>query len=337
MIQKSISLRNFNTFGFDINCSLFCQIQSVDELQSIWKTTLIPHSNPFILGGGSNILFTDNYPGLILKNEIYGREIIKENDDQIWVKFGGGEIWHNCVMWAVENGWGGMENLSLIPGTMGAAPIQNIGAYGVEVEQIFEYLEAFDLLEGKLVKIQHADCNFGYRDSIFKNEAKGRYFICAVVLRLNKNPQINLSYGDIAQTLEQQGVNNPGIADVSRAVIAIRSSKLPDPKEIGNCGSFFKNPVIPLSLFEQIKMQHADIRSFPASEGNVKIPAAWLIEKSGWKGYRAGDAGVHTRQALVLVNYGNAKGSEIRNLAFAIQKDVFEKFGVLLEMEVNMR
>ena len=336
MIEKSISLKPYNTFGFDIQSQLFTAVRSAEDLKSIWKTTLIPQSNTLILGGGSNILFTQNYPGLILKNEIKMRSLIKENNDFVWLKIGGGENWHQAVLWAVENGWGGIENLSLIPGTVGASPIQNIGAYGVELEQVFESLEAFNLDTGKVEVFTHHQCRFGYRDSIFKNEVKGRYFILNVTLKLTKKSAPNISYGDIQNTLDSWGIKAPTIADVSDAVIQIRQSKLPDPLVIGNCGSFFKNPVIPIALLNNILKNNSDLRSFPSKEGHVKIPAAWLIEKSGWKGYRKGDSGVHESQALVLVNYGNALGSEIFSLAKTIQSDVFQNFGVELDMEVNV-
>lgn len=337
MIQKGISLKGFNTFGFGVDAALFGRISQAETLAAIWKTTLIPSSHLLILGGGSNIIFAGNYPGLVLKNEILGRTVVRETEEHVYVKIGGGENWHETVMWTVSQGWGGMENLSLIPGTVGAAPIQNIGAYGSELEQIFDHLEAFDLIEGKIAIFKHDECRFGYRESIFKHEGKGRFFITHVVLRLTKNPKVNVKYGDIQAVLDGLGITNPGIQDVSNAVIQIRKSKLPDPAELGNCGSFFKNPVIELSHFTALQQQHTDIRSFPATEGKVKVPAAWLIEQCGWKGFRRGDAGVHAKQALVLVNYGQANGKEIIDLAKEIQQSVWDKFQIALEMEVNVR
>lgn len=337
MIQKGISLKGFNTFGFGVDAALFGRITHTEAIEAIWKTTLIPSSHLLILGGGSNIVFAGNYPGLILKNEIMGKAIIQETDQHVLLRIGGGENWHETVMWAVSNGWGGMENLSLIPGTVGAAPIQNIGAYGTELEQVFDHLEAFDLQEGKWVTFNHEQCRFGYRESIFKHEGKGRYFITHVVLRLAKNPTVNVKYGDIQAVLDGLGIANPSIQDVSNAVIQIRRSKLPDPATLGNCGSFFKNPVIELQHFTTLQAQYPDIRSFPAAEGTVKVPAAWLIEKCGWKGFRRGDAGVHAKQALVLVNYGQASGPEIIGLAKEIQQSVWDTFQVRLEMEVNVR
>jgi UDP-N-acetylmuramate dehydrogenase len=323
MLQRKVSLARLNTFGFDISADIFDVIRDANVLKSYWKTTLLAQSNPLILGGGSNIVFTKDYPGLVLHNQIEGKEILQESENDVLVRIGGGENWHQTVLWAVSQGWGGIENLSLIPGSMGAAPIQNIGAYGVELESAFHALEAFDMLEGKSMKFVHSECRFGYRDSIFKNEARGRYFITHVILKLSKKPVLHIEYGDIKQVLEEQGISQPGIADISAAVIKIRQSKLPDPAEIGNCGSFFKNPVIPNHQFELLKQVFPDVRSFPSMTGYTKVPAAWLIEQAGWKGFRRGDAGVHTRQALVLVNYGQAAGEEIRSLA--------------KEMEVNLR
>jgi UDP-N-acetylmuramate dehydrogenase len=337
MIQKGISLKGFNTFGFGIDAALFGRITHTEAIEAIWKTTLIPSSHLLILGGGSNVVFAGNYPGLILKNEIMGKSIIQETDQHVLLRIGGGENWHETVMWAVSNGWGGMENLSLIPGTVGAAPIQNIGAYGTELEQVFDHLEAFDLQEGKRVTFNHEQCRFGYRESIFKHKGKGRYFITHVILRLDKNPTVNVKYGDIQAVLDGLGIANPSIQDVSNAVIQIRRSKLPDPATLGNCGSFFKNPVIEIQHFTALQSQYPDIRSFPAAEGTVKVPAAWLIEKCGWKGFRRGDAGVHAKQALVLVNYGHASGPEIIGLAKEIQQSVWDTFQVRLEMEVNVR
>ena len=337
MIIKNAHLKSFNTFGFNVNSDLFVHITSAEQLRSIWKTNLIPRNHSLILGGGSNILFTGNYKGLILKNELKGRETVREDDHFVWVKTGSGENWHQTVLWAVGKNYGGIENLSYIPGTVGAAPIQNIGAYGVEVKSVIEEVEVFDLLHGTFDTIKNSDCHFGYRDSIFKNEAKGRYYITSVVLKLSKFPEIHTSYGDIVAMLEEKGIHTPGIKEISEIVTEIRKRKLPEPGEIGNCGSFFKNPVISKQKFDKLKELHPDIKSYPADETSVKIPAAWLIERAGWKGYRKGDAGVHNRQALVLVNYGNATGKEIKELAFEVQKDIASKFGITLELEVNIR
>lgn len=336
MIEKGISLKAFNTFGFDVTAAMFGRIDSLQTLESIWKTTLIPHSHTLILGGGSNVLFAGNYQGLVLKNEIQGRQIVADHGNEVLVTIGAGENWHATVLWAVEQGLGGIENLSLIPGTVGAAPIQNIGAYGAELEQVFVSLQAFDLSEGKLVTLSHSDCRFGYRDSIFKQEGKGRFVIVSVTMKLSRNKPVNIGYGDIAAVLDRKGISNPDYKAVSEAVIEIRSSKLPDPKEIGNSGSFFKNPGVDSVLAASIQHDNPGLKTFAAGEGRTKLPAGWLIEAAGWKGYRKGDAGVHQKQALVLVNYGSATGAEIMELAHQIQADVQQKFGVMLEMEVNL-
>ncbi len=337
MLLRNVSLKHLNTFGFDVSTDIWYAFNSEDQLRSIWKTNLLQRSSPLILGGGSNIVFTRNYPGIVLKNCFAGYQTDHEDSEFVWLEAGAGENWHNLVMHAVNQGWGGLENLSLIPGTVGASPIQNIGAYGTELKDVFHSLRAFDMIEGKMKVFSLQDCCFGYRDSIFKNEAKGRYIICSVTFKLSKKPVVNIRYGDISSTLDSWKISNPGIADVSRAVIHIRQSKLPDPAALGNCGSFFKNPVVQNDLADSIALTHPDLKRFDADPGFTKLPAAWLIEKSGWKGYRRGDAGVHEKQALVLVNYGNATGNEIFQLACDIQSDVLLKFGVSLEMEVNIR
>lgn len=326
-----------NTFGFDVKALLYADIESADTLKSIWKTNLLTMSSPLILGGGSNILFAGDYPGLVLKNRLQGFHVLQEDKNHVLLRIGGGENWHDTVVRCVEQGWGGIENLSLIPGTAGAAPIQNIGAYGAELKDCLAEVNAFDMTDGKMVRFQNHECHFGYRDSIFKSGAPGRFFITDIVLKLEKNPQINVQYGDIAATLEGWNIPKPGIADVSRAVIHIRSSKLPDPAVIGNCGSFFKNPVVSAELAASLKEQFPDLKQFSQPDGNVKLPAGWLIEKAGWKGFRRGDAGVHEKQALVLVNYGSAGGREIIDLAREIQQDIKDRFNVSLEMEVNIR
>lgn len=336
MIENNVSLKPYNTFGLKANAKFFYRIPEISFLESLWKTNLLAQSSPLILGGGSNMLLAADYPGLVIKNELHGKEIVKEDSVNVWLRIAGGENWHETVLWAVDNGWGGIENLSLIPGCVGAAPIQNIGAYGVELEQVLEQVYVFDLESGKNGQISHAECEFGYRDSIFKSKVKGRYFVSGILIKLSKVPVLNISYGDISGTLQNRGITNPSVKDVSDAVIQIRRSKLPDPAEIGNCGSFFKNPVLENSVFERIKLQNQEVKSFPASEGFQKISAAWLIENAGWKGFRRGDAGVHEKQALVIVNYGNASGAELFQLAKEVQTSVLHKYGVLLEMEVNV-
>ncbi len=333
IIKKNHSLKKLNTFGLDVFAERFTEIHSVADLQLLLKVKL---GSLQILGGGSNLLLTENIKGVVIKNEIKGINKMAETKDEYIVAVGGGMVWHELVLWALENGLGGIENLSLIPGSVGAAPIQNIGAYGVELKEVFQQLEAVELTTGKIKVFTIEDCQFGYRDSIFKNKLKGKYFITKVVFRLLKNPKVNISYGAIKEVLQQKNIANPGIQDVSNAVIEIRQSKLPDPKKIGNSGSFFKNPEIETDQFKKLKSRFPEIVYYELPNGKIKIPAGWLIEKAGWKGKRIGDAGSHERQALVLVNYGNATGIEIRNLANRIQVDVLEKFGIGLIPEVNI-
>ena len=289
-----------------------------------------------VLGGGSNVLFTRNWLGLVAHMCIHGVEVVSESEDLVQVSVGAGENWHQLVQWAVENGYGGIENLSLIPGTVGAAPMQNIGAYGVELKDVFHSLEAMDLKTGKVVRFFKEDCSFGYRYSIFKGEQKGKFVITRVNLTLSKQPEVNTTYGAILQTLQEMNVSQPSIRDVSEAVIQIRQSKLPDPLEIGNAGSFFKNPVIEKAHYEALEALHPQIPHYTVSDDEEKIPAGWLIEKCGWKGYREGEIGVHDKQALVLVNHGMARGMDIRKLAMAIMRSVKKEFQIDLEPEVNM-
>lgn len=289
-----------------------------------------------VLGGGSNILFTRNWLGLIAHMAIPGIEIIGEDSDHVQVAVGAGENWHSLVIWAVDQGYGGIENLSLIPGTVGAAPMQNIGAYGVEIKDVFHSLEALELKTGKVVRFYREDCLFGYRTSLFKTEQKGNYIITRVFFTLNKNHSLNTSYGAIEETLGEKGIDNPTIKDVSDAVISIRQSKLPDPAVIGNAGSFFKNPVVEKAHYEALEALHPEIPHYKISEKEEKIPAGWLIEQCGWKGHRNGEIGVHDKQALVLVNHGLGKGIDIRKLAMEIMRSVKDEFQIELEPEVNM-
>lgn len=333
-IQKNISLLPYNTFGIPVEATYFAEVHSVNDLRTALRSGIRP---VFVLGGGSNVLFTRDVEGLVLKNSIRGIEIVRRFKNKIWVKIGGGEVWHDFVVWAVKNNFGGVENLSLIPGSVGAAPVQNIGAYGVELKDIFVGLQAVELATGELRHFSRADCQFGYRDSFFKKEGKGKYCIASVTLSLTlKNHRLNISYGDIRKTLETNSVASPTIADVSRAVVQIRSSKLPDPAKIGNCGSFFKNPETPRAVLERIRPTHPNVPHFDLPNGKVKIPAGWLIEQCGWKGKRVGNTGCYEKQALVLVNHGGATGEEVKNLAFAIIESVEKEFGIRLEPEVNM-
>lgn len=308
----------------------------MDQLQTITTTTNFQKIPFLILGGGSNVLFTKDYEGIVLKNNLKGIDILNENQESVWIKAGGGELWHNLVMFCVENNWGGVENLSLIPGTVGAAPMQNIGAYGSEIKETFESLEAVNMQTGKLETFNKEECRFGYRESVFKNEFKGLYFISSVNLKLNKNPVVNTDYGDIKAVLNEWGITLPTLQEVSKAIISIRQSKLPDPAILGNAGSFFKNPVISSAHFEALKQKFPDIKSFPAPNGTIKVPGGWLIEQAGWKGKRIGNIGVHDKQALVLINYGGGTGKDLIQLAHDIIDSVKEKFDITLSPEVNI-
>ena len=333
--ENFISLKPYNTFGFDVNCTELYIIDSKESLKSQYDSGIFQR-NPKIISGGSNLLLTKDISEPVLLNRIKGIRIKEETQDYIIIEFGAGESWHDSVLYAVSNNWGGMENLSLIPGCMGAAPIQNIGAYGVELKDIFYELNAFNISNGEFHTFNIEDCKFGYRDSVFKNALNNQYFITEVSLRLDKNPKIKTQYGDIQAVLNSKNLNQIGISDVSAAVMEIRQSKLPDPSKIGNSGSFFKNPVISANQATQLKEEYPNLKCFPVNETETKIPAAWLIENAGWKGYRRGDVGVHEKQALVLVNYGNGQGKEIKTLAQEIQTDVRQKFNITLDFEVNI-
>ncbi len=338
LMQEYVSLKPYNTFGIDVSARYLHNLQSVSELSDVLGFA-DQHELPlFILGGGSNVLFTKDYPGLVIKNELAGITIIDENEDEVLVSVGGGVVWHDLVLWSVKRGLGGLENMSLIPGCTGAAPIQNIGAYGVEQKNVFQELELVNLEDGSSGKMNAAECRFEYRDSIFKQDLKGKVIITNVTYRLKKDPEINTSYGAIENELDNMGVtvSAAGVADVSTAVINIRRSKLPDPAELGNAGSFFKNPVIPEEKFNTLLKEFPDIVGYPASEGFTKVAAGWLIESCGWKGKRVGDTGSHARQALVLVNYGSAKGEDIVDLSMQIRGSVMKKFGIEISPEVNI-
>jgi UDP-N-acetylmuramate dehydrogenase len=332
LTQRNISLLPYNSFHIDATASEFVSVSSVNELKE-----LLDQKTPrLILGGGSNILLSKNVDGLVLKINIGGIEEVKEDHMHIYVKVGAGENWHEFVMYTMKRNWGGLENLSLIPGNVGAAPIQNIGAYGVELKDSFYELEAYDRKSKKVFAFALNDCQFGYRDSIFKSAEKGRYIILNVTFLLRKTPVLHTSYGAIRDELKKMGVQSPTIQDVSQAVVKIRRSKLPDPAEIGNAGSFFKNPVVDQAKFLSLSAKYPDIPAYPHEDQSVKLAAGWLIEQCGWKGYRMGDAGVHKDQALVLVNYGKASGREILELSEKVQASVHKKFGIALEREVNV-
>lgn len=337
-IQKNVSLQPFNTFGIQANTQYWFEIKSVDQLQAFIIHDAATHQPLFILGGGSNILLKNDFTGCVLKMNIWGKSIEQETQTSAWIKVGAGENWHDFVLWALENNYFGIENLSLIPGTVGASPIQNIGAYGVELKDVFHELEAVHLQTGELRTFSHSECQFGYRNSIFKNEFKGQYCITSVTFKLSKTPQINTHYGAIRQKLTE--TQKPEIEwtpkDVSDAVIAIRSSKLPDPKVIGNSGSFFKNPEVSRDFFVGLKEKFPTIVFYDLPNDMIKIPAGWLIEQCGWKGKVIGNTGTYKNQALVLVNHGNATGEEIYQLSGAILQSVKEKFGIELSREVNV-
>lgn len=332
-ILNNISLKEYNTFGVEVYAKRFVIISSFYDLQQLLKI----EKELFLISGGSNMLLTKDIEKLVVFINIKGVSINKENEESVHITVNSGENWHEFVLWCISKNYGGVENLSLIPGNVGTCPIQNIGAYGVEVKETITKVEALKIETGKLVTFSNTECNFGYRNSIFKNEAKGKYIITSVSFQLTKTiHQLNTSYGAIETALKEKKCLKPTIKDVSEAVIAIRKSKLPDPKEIGNSGSFFKNPVISTQQFIELQKKHPTIPSYKISETETKVPAGWLVEKCGFKGKRFGDAGVHEKQALVLVNYGNAKGIEIYNLAKKIQKTIFEKFQISLEIEVNI-
>jgi UDP-N-acetylmuramate dehydrogenase len=334
-ITENIPLKAYNTFGINVMARYFSTFSNAEELAALLESVPGRATSPLILGGGSNILFTGNIDGLVLHNQVKGIGVVREDEKYVYVKAGAGENWHHFVQYCLQRDWGGVENLSLIPGSVGAAPMQNIGAYGVEIKEVFHELEAKSLDDGKVYTFSLNDCQFGYRDSVFKTKYKGRFIILHVRFRLSKTPKFHTEYGAIREELDNMGVEQLSIQAISRAVINIRSSKLPDPSVIGNAGSFFKNPTIPNEQFTALRAKFPDIVGYPFP-GSTKIAAGWLIEQCGWKGFRRGDAGCHARQALVLVNYGNATGKEIYDLSEEILLSVQNKFGVTLEREVNI-
>ncbi len=334
-IQQNVSLKPYNTFGLEATARFFVEIQSVEELKSVLQNSDYQSVDKLFLGGGSNILLTKNFDGLVIKINLKGIKKISEGDSHVYIQAGAGEVWHDLAMYCVEKQYAGMENLSLIPGTVGAAPMQNIGAYGVEIKDIFEELQALNLETLEIETFKLNDCHFGYRESVFKHQFKGKYVITSVTFKLNKVPNYKVSYGDIQKTLAEMNVTDLSIKAVSDAVISIRKSKLPDPAEIGNSGSFFKNPEIPKTQYDELKVKFENIPNYLINETTVKVPAGWLIEQAGWKGFRDGQIGVHARQALVLVNYGGGTGEQIKALSQKIQASVLEKFSISLSVEVN--
>ncbi len=331
---SNVSLKSYNTFGIEVFAKNLVKVDSNACLTNILLNVKWQGINKLILGGGSNILFTKDFEGLVIHNCIKGITCTDESETEITINVGAGESWHDLVLYCVKNNYAGIENLSLIPGTVGGAPLQNIGAYGVEVKNVIESVETIKISSGELQMFTKEECNFGYRESIFKHELKGKYVITGVNFKLNKTPVFQIAYGDIRRVLEENQITELTIKAISDAVIQIRKSKLPDPDKIGNAGSFFKNPEIASELYEVLKQQHPNMPGYPTL-GGIKIAAGWLIEQAGWKGFRAGQVGVHAKQALVLVNYGGGTGNEIKNLSLEIQESVDKKFGIKLLPEVN--
>ena len=334
MTTQPVDLKPFNTFGISTQASNFARFSTIQNLKD--QLNKLNNQELLILGGGSNVLFTEDFKGLVLRNEIKGFEITSEDNVSVIIKSGAGEVWHEFVLKCIDKGFAGLENLSLIPGSVGASPMQNIGAYGVEIKDVFHSLDAYHIETGEIHSFDAVACEFGYRESVFKRKLKGQYIILTVSFKLSKNPSINTSYGAIESELTIMNISNPTIRDVSNAVISIRSSKLPNPKEIGNAGSFFKNPVVDQLIVEEILKTYPNAPNYPSEKGKRKLAAGWLIEQAGWKGKTIDNCGVHKLQALVLVNYGGATGKQIYDLSTAIINDIQMKFGVTLEREVNI-
>jgi UDP-N-acetylmuramate dehydrogenase len=337
-VQQNISLLPFNTFHINVGAKYFTEIKSVDDLRQLLSEDVYKNNERLVLGGGSNILFTKDFNGIVIKNSLPGIVLVGEDPEHYYVKAAAGESWHGFVLYCIEKNYAGVENMSLIPGQVGAAPMQNIGAYGVEIKDVFHQLEALDVHTGESVVFNNEECEFGYRESVFKGKYKNKFIITSVTFKLRKVPKYNIAYGDIRKILDETAIQQPEltIKRVSDAVIKIRSSKLPDPKVLGNAGSFFKNPVISKQQFEELLLKYPIMPNYPQADGTVKIPAGWLIEQCGWKGKVVGNTGSHKMQALVLVNYGGATGHEIYNLALDIKQSVQEKFGIEINPEVNV-
>jgi UDP-N-acetylmuramate dehydrogenase len=336
LIKHNVNLRTYNTFGIEVFCDYFVELKSVDDFMSIISDPVYRNNEKLILGGGSNLLFTADFKGLVLKNSMKGIALLSEDQDTVVIQASAGENWHTFVQYCISRNYGGIENLSLIPGCVGASPMQNIGAYGVEIKEVFHSLEAYDLETGQKQEFSKEECEFGYRDSVFKNKFRNRYLITSVSFILSKNPKINTSYGAINTELESMRVNKPGIKEVSEAVIKIRTSKLPDPNVVGNAGSFFKNPEVSAEKYDQLKKDFDGLVAYPLFNGKYKLAAGWMIEQCGLKGYEKNGAAVHDKQALVLVNKNKARGKDVLALSEYVIEKVNEKFGVRLEREVNI-
>ncbi len=335
IVKEDFCLKPFNTFGVEVLARKAAIITSVRDLMTLFNQGYF-EKEPLILSKGSNVLLTDHVMKLVVLNQIWGKEIIDESEEIIHLRINAGEFWPSLVDYTVENGWGGLENMTDIPGKVGAAPIQNIGAYGAELSDVLVSVDAFNFKTGKVETFSNEMCEFGYRTSIFKTKLKGKYFITSILIRLSKKPLLNISYGALQKAFEDVPFDKITIADISRKVSEIRASKLPDPEKLNNAGSFFKNPVVSMSKFHDLKLEFENIPNYPQKDTTYKIPAGWLIEQCGWKGKRIGNVGVHEKQALVIVKYDTASGREILNLANKIMTDVKSKFGIELEMEVNV-
>lgn len=335
-LQQNVSLKPYNTLAVDVRAHYLTEFKSIEQLLQITELNIWGEQPHLILGQGSNVLLTTDVSGIVLINRIPGIEVLKQDSEHVWVKVGAGVNWHQFVLHAIDKGWAGIENLSLIPGTVGAAPIQNIGAYGVELADVFETLSAFDLRDKKVISFSKQDCAFHYRDSIFKQSLKNQCVILDVTLKLNLTPHFKLDYGDLRHTLDAMQLNHITLKSVSDAVIQIRNSKLPNPKELPNAGSFFKNPIITADEFEILQQRFPEIPHYPAHDNQIKIPAGWLIEQCNWKGKRIRDAGTHQQHALVVVNYGSANGADLLAVVKTIQSDVEHRFNISLQPEVNI-
>lgn len=333
---KHASIRPYNTFHVDAQVDTLIHITTIEEAINLCRNNLLRNREHIFLGGGSNILFTGNYDGTVIKIDLKGKELIDETPEHVYIEVQAGEVWDDFVAWAVNHGYGGIENLSLIPGNVGSSPIQNIGAYGVELKDVFHSLKTIDIKSGKLNTFSKAQCNFAYRSSIFKEQNNNHLMITSVVFQLKKCPVVHTSYGSIHEELKKMRIKQPGIKDMRKAIISIRNQKLPDHNILGNAGSFFKNPIICLKEYERCRALPPGIVSYKLPGNKIKLAAGWLIEKAGWKGVRKGNVGVHHNQALVLVNYGNATGKEVFDLSEEIIQDINEKYGIKLEREVNI-